>query len=292
MYNIKELELLHQQDVFSLLYINLAESIADNCGRHGEGAVREAVRRFARDRGYELAQEHRSLGIKTNLKSLYNMGYDLIDDPRTRRVVLHEEQDARLWEVYTCPMAELWVKAGKNNIGIWYCEECHRSLIDGYTNGKGQTNLSMMLTCSEDNHCRFSVYYRAANTDGEQRQQSFEDKPAENTLPLEDNISFKAAINAICIKLCYYMVEVSKEYFGAEGLCAVAQGLRSLAPELAARIRKNADATGSLLNVEYIKENFPLSLDSSEDALWSKYGANEARHLVQLHLLDAVSKLI
>lgn len=292
MYNIKELALSHQQDVLSLLYINLAASIADNCGRHGEGAVREAVRRFARDRGLELAQKHRSLGIKTNLKSLYNMGYDLIDDPRTRRALLHEEQDARLWEIYTCPMAELWGKVGKSNIGMWYCEECQRSLIDGYTNGKGQTNLSMMLTCPEDNHCRFSVYYRAANTDAEQKQQSFEDKPVENILPSEDSISFKAGMNAICIKLCYYMVEVSKEYFGAEGLCAVAQGLRSLASELAARIRKNADATGSLLNAEYIKENFPLSLDSSKDTLWSKYGANEARHLVQLHLLDAVSKLI
>lgn len=292
MYNIKELALSHQQDVLSLLYIHLAASIADNCGRHGEGAVREAVRRFARDRGCELAQKHRSQGIKTNLKNLYNRGYDLIDDPRTRRAVLRDGQDIRLWEVYTCPMAELWSKAGKSNIGMWYCEECQRSLIDGYTNGKGQTNLSMMLTCSEDNHCRFSVYYRAANTDGEQRRQSFEDKPGENRLPPEDSISFKAAMNVLCIKLCYYMVEISKEYFGDEGLCAVAQGLKSLASELAAIIRKNADATGSLLNAGYIEENFPLSLDSSTEALWRKYGANEARHLVQLHLLDAVSKLI
>lgn len=287
MYNITEIKYQNQQDCFSMLYLHLARSLSECCGRGAEGAVREAVRRMGREWGSEIRKKHVDAGLKTNLRSLYNAGLEYQVDPRTCEELISESEEVRLWEVRSCPLGDLWNKAGAGDIGLWYCEEFQRGLVHGYTDGKGQMNQPTFLTCRRDNHCRFSAYYRAANIEGEQRKQSFA-LPGEapsTPKPMRD-ADFVEGIRAQFIRLYASLLAVAKERFGDEGVRAVALGLRGLADELAPTMKRHADHTLNPCDEEFLRLNFPIALDTSKDDLWRQYGENDAPKLMQVNLLD------
>lgn len=179
MNTIQEIGLQNQQDFWAMLYMYMGKRIMDICGRRGEKAIRLGLRNMAVEKGRRLRADYLSKGVKTNLETLYAAGNNCSDDPRVRMEVLRQDEDIRIWEIYTCPMASLWLDQGQGWLGNLYCEENQHGLIQGFTGGKGQMNLTKKLTCHRtngcraDNYCRFSSYYRAANTDEEQRRESF-----------------------------------------------------------------------------------------------------------------------
>ena len=96
----------------------------------------------------------------------------------------------------------------------------------------------------------------------------------------------------LTIKTYYYLLEVAEEHFGSEGVCAVAQGTMAWAAAAISLLKRKASATLNACNSDFAAANFPLSLDSSKDALWAEYGKNDARALAQKHLLDAIRKAL
>lgn len=306
MYNLDEIKLQNQQDCLSKMYMELAKSICESTGKKAEGIIREAVRRYGADRGKELKEKHLNKGIKTNLMSLFTESCECSNDPRFRKNIIEQNEQVRLWEIYTCPMADMWNKSGKSKLGSFYCEECTHALVSAYTDGKGQTNLSNILICERDNFCRFSVYFRPANLSEEKRKLCFGD--AENTdvalAEKEENNSdimnneykacmfeeFKQDINTMFIKLYYYLLEVSQEILSDEGVCAIALGLRNLTKTILSSITTQAENTGNIVDKEFIYINFPLNIDSANEPLWEKYSKNDAKKLIDINFLIPLKK--
>jgi hypothetical protein len=286
MYNIIEIKYQNQQDCLSMLYLYLTENLVKCCGRSAEGTVREAMRRMGRDWGQSIRQKHVNAGVKTNLYSLYNIGLEYQADPRMCENLIEESEEVRLWEVRTCPMADLLYKAGAADRGLWYCEEFQRGMVAGYTDGKGQMNQSTFLTSRRDNHCRFSAYFRAANLEGKQRQESFA-APGEILTPKEMvNADFSEGIRIQFIRMYSYLLLTAKEHHGEEGIRAIALGLRGLSSKIASFMLRNADHTSSPCNEDFLKLNFPIGLDVSKEDLWLLYSSNDAPKFMQINLLD------
>lgn len=65
--------------------------------------------------------------------------------------------------MYHCPLAEVWKREDCTEAGRCYCEELAHSLLDAYTDGRGQANVSNSMTCDRDFFCRFAFYLRPAN---------------------------------------------------------------------------------------------------------------------------------
>lgn len=288
MYNLEEIKLQNQHDCYSRMYMFVADSINDIGGRKAEGVLREAVRRFGEDRGDTLREQHIKENIKTNLYSLFAKGGDAGHDPRFRQEIIREDSQVRIWEVFTCPMADMWNKNGKSKIGSCYCEEFMHAYVKAYTKGKGQTNISTILTCPRDNHCRFSEYYRPANLDEEQKKQSFEENEQDSNLKaaVKNEKEFKKAVNMMFIKLYYYLLGTAKEKMGDDGVSAVAIGLRKLAVASAEILKIQADHTGNPVNEAFVDRNFPLLLNTDDEPLWKQYDKNEAKTILKTSYLD------
>ena len=254
------------------------------------GPIREAVRRLGKDRGIALRDAHLAAGLKTNLISLYNSCQDFCPDPRFRDEVLVEEEQWRIWEIYTCPMADMWNNLGEGAIGNLYCEENQHAMVAAYTDGLGKTNLSKVLTCKRDNCCRFSAYFREADMSPEQAKASLPHRDPDYRAPesIPENASFSEGIKALTIKTYYYLLEVAKERFGSEGVCAVSIGLQNWAKFMIPELARHAKCTLNACNADFAAANFPLALDSKEDALWSDYDKNDARELMQIQMLDPI----
>ncbi len=281
MYNINEIAMENQNDFYSLLYLYLARSLEKNCGRAGEGAVREAVRRFAQKRGATLMQRHVDAGIKTNLKNMHKF-QDCPVDSRARARVRRDTEEVYLAEVYTCPMADIWRRYNGSRYGLWYCEEIHSGMLVGYTEGVGQPNLSERLTCERDNHCSISMFYRMANAPLGQGARSFVTS-SEAEVPLGDENQFHVSLGAHATNLHRSMFVVAKERLGKEGVNAIAMGLRDLAVECVAILQEKADHTLRPCDEEFVRAYFPISLCVGEG---SQTDCNEADVVLQTNLLD------
>lgn len=290
MYNITEIKDQNRQDCLSMLYMYLSRSLVDCCGRGAEGAVREAVRRMGEEWGRSIRKKHVAAGVKTNLVGLYNVGLEYRTDPRMYEELIKESEEVRLWEIRTCPMADLWNKAGEGDLGLWYCEEFQHGLVAGYTDGRGQMNQSTFLTCRRDNHCRFSAYLRAANLEGTQRAESFaaEGESPAAPRPLKD-VDFAEGIRTQFVKLYYHILASAEERYGSEGVSAVALGLRRMADVMVPIMKRHADDTLLPCDGAFLKLNFPIALNASEDEIWRQYDGHDARKIMQTNLLDRLA---
>jgi hypothetical protein len=293
MYNITEIKYQNQQDCITMLYLYLAQSLTDCVGRSAEGTVREAMRRMGKDWGRSLREKHVEAGVKTHLHSLYHVGLEYQTDPRMCEDVIKDSEEVYLWETRTCPLADLWNKAGAGYLGLWYCEEFQRGLLAGYTDGKGQMNQSAFLTCPRDNHCRFSVYLRAANLDGEQRKESFvfPGEPVRPHRTLED-ATFAEGAGLQFIKMYCCLLTAAEERHGGEGVCAIALGLRHLAETLVPVLRLHAEHTLETCDEAFLKLNFPVALNTAEDFRWRQYGNSDALRIMQVNLLDRLKNAL
>jgi len=287
-YNIEEIKSQNQSDCWSMMYIFVASSIREVCGRDGEGAIREAIRRLGATVGETARKKIAEDRLATNIVSLFRYGFNPVPDPRFRTLVLKEEEQVRLWEVHTCPFADLWKEYGAKDIGHLYCEEFYHSSIRAFTKGKGQTNLSKSLTHKGDNHCRFSVYFRPANLDPVHRAESFPGECGEQNKADEPVLKPHGAEISLEEKWLFtyvYLMETATERFGAEGSCAVALGLRKLALEMAKVMRIHASATGKTADGEFLKHNFPIPLDVVNETFWKTGNRNAAKTLLDFNFI-------
>lgn len=284
MYTIDEISVENQQDFFSRLYLFLAQQMLETCGRSGEGVVREAIRRFGAARGQALREKHIRSGLKANAQS-YILASDSATDTRERGVLLKLSEEVCLREVYTCPRAHLWANYMAEDLGLWYCEEFDRARFLAYTGGVGQHNLSERLTCPRENHCRFSIYHRRANTAPEDIANSFSQDPISAELP-EEIAAFHLSLGELCARLYCAVLAAARERFGAEGERAVATGLRQLAEDEAAFLVRKAEHTSNPCDTFFLNENFPLPLQAQNEPFLADCTDKSAARLLQVNLLD------
>jgi hypothetical protein len=285
MYNIEEIKLQNMQDHFSKMYLDLAEAIMVSCGIKGEEIIRKAVEKLGEDCGHEILNKHISDGIDTNIKNLFLEERFTKKDPRVRANYIKTDSQVCLWEVYSCPMADMWNSVpGGSKLGSFFCEEYTHALVRAYTEGKGQANLSDILTNKTDNHCRFSVYHRPANLTPEQKIRCF-GKGIECKNQTCSEEEFKKNMNKMFIKLYYYLLDEAVELDGNNGACAIAAGLRELTCDTAEAIRLKADHTGKPIDMEFMNKNFPLNIDVNNEPLWKQYSSHEAGKIMDVNFL-------
>lgn len=263
MYGIDEIALQNRHDSWALLYGFMARGIASTCGRAGEGAVREAVRRIGRAEGERtlVAVIAAGIGNGADLAAAFTGPLRRDPDPRFRVLVLADDPERTLWEVHTCPYSDVWKRSGFRAEGLWYCEEYRHAAVAAYTGGKGQTNLSKCLCSGRDNHCRFSVYFRRANIAADDRAARFTKAAAK---PVWDE---DAILRERWTLTWRSLADAARERLGGEGACGVATGLRACADALARETRLHADATGAVPDLEFIRSN--VALGDEEDAMYS-----------------------
>lgn len=288
MYNIEEIKSQNQYDCWSMMYMAIASSILKTCGRAGEGAIREGIRRLGALVGEGAREKIAAAGLGTNLSSLFKFGLDPTPDPRFRTLLIREDEQVRLWEIHTCPFADLWKSHGASDIGHLYCEEFYHSCVRAFTKGKGQTNVAKTLTHEGDNHCRFSIYFRPANLDPAHRAESFpESEDGADSAKVHRLESYGAGIplKEKCLLTYTFLLETAVERFGSEGSCAVALGLRGMAPEMAGAMRRHAEATGKKADEEFLSLNFPLPLKVADDPFWEPENRKAAGESLELNFM-------
>ena len=129
MYSPEQLEIIHLQDSYTIMYALLARQIINALGEVGDSIVREATRRYGKDRGRKRRQKHLELNVKINMHSLFAVCSDLPSDPRFRRDRLMLTEEERNSHTLICPMAQVWEEYGAKKIGRIYCEEFHRACM-------------------------------------------------------------------------------------------------------------------------------------------------------------------
>jgi hypothetical protein len=283
--SISEIGLQNKTDAWLSLFMYLSKSLIARCGRQGEGVIREAVRRYGRDCGSKLLTAHKEAGLKTNLISLFNVGCLFACDPRTRRRIITENQQMRRWEVHICPKAHIWNKSGQSQIGRFYCEEMIHALVKAYTNGKGQANISQMLTDPANIRCLFAVYYRAANVDEAQRRESFDLDTGKQITAPEDTPGYSESIGRQWISIYYYLLETALERLGKEGLNAIATGLRNLAKHLSEMLKTQADNTKNSCDAVFVEENAPLKIAVDSDVFWNGYEQHDSKKIYAINFI-------
>ena len=291
MYTYTDIRLQNKQDAFSAMYYYVSTSILNLCGaRAGEGIIREAVRRAGQASGEAQLARLREAGVKVNLHSLFHCGSDLVEDPRTRRKTIFDEEDRQVWEVHSCPMADFWNNRGAGRLGSFFCEEYQRARVLAYTEGVGQLNLSRTLTCPNDNACCFSSYFREANMSPARAKDSFahcDEGYKAPAAPADD--SFDDSVRNLTVSLYYHLWETARERRGQEGVCAVAEGLKQWAAQAIDALASQAQRTLMPLNQEFIEKNFPLPVDAAADPTWQLYPDSGARDLMQALVLTPIA---
>lgn len=117
MYSEQQMEIIHLQDSYTIMYALLARQIIDALGETGDSIVREATRRYGKDRGRKRRKKHLDLNVKINMHSLFAVCSDLPSDPRFRRDRLLLTEEERNSHTLICPMAQVWEEYGAKKIG-------------------------------------------------------------------------------------------------------------------------------------------------------------------------------
>ncbi len=308
MYNFNEIKQQNMQDAFSEMYRCLAESIMDRLGdMPGETVLREGIRRAGRDSGRRMLERVRSNGLSTNLKNLYAEGVtDRVDDPRVRGAVIVDEDDRRIWEIYSCPMAHLWNTNGASRAGSFFCEEFEYARVLAYTEGKGQLNLSNTLTCKRDDFCLFAAFFREANMTPERAEESREktreksreksfmesgkksgtESPAAAFSP----VSFEESIRRLTASVYYYILEAAEDLYGEAGVSAVAEGLRKWGSSAVKALGIQAEHTLKPMDAVFVRKNFPVPSDPLEDRAWEGCTGRRAPELMRSCVLDRIAE--
>ncbi len=289
MNSYSELPFQYEQDVWSLLFARAAQELKEVCGREAETVVRAAARTMGYKRGKAACEKAVAQGVKADLETLHSGCAWCSMDPRSRRRILRSKPDVVLYEVDTCPLAGLWATLGASDVGTWYCEEFTHGQMVGYTAGAGQVNLATLLTYighneniafMDDNCCRFSEYYRAANAVPALHDVAFgESLPAAEPA---DAAAQHADLRQRCVELLNELYAAAEEQLGTPGLCALANALRTAAPELAEIYRKHAADLLMEPDSAFLRLHFPLTLETADEPLWM----DSAAKFVQVNLLD------
>ena len=163
MYTPEEHFVMNLADIYSLLFGYIGDGLIRAFSMQGEASVREAARRFGKDRGRTLREKHLSIGAKINMKNLFSLYPDLPSDPRFKRELQTLSPQERISHTLFCPMAAIWESHGQKEIGRIYCEEFHPACYGEYGYGYTSVNLARTQTQENDEYCSFRVILRPAD---------------------------------------------------------------------------------------------------------------------------------
>lgn len=283
MYSYADQCIMDLSDNYTLLYSFLGRSLISRFGKDGERALREATRRYGRDRGETLRKKHEALGVKVNMQSLFTICSDLPPDPRFRRELQELNPEERVSHTLFCPMSDIWRQYGERYIGRIYCEEFHPACYCHYAFDYGRANLSMTLTQEEDDYCNFNVVLRAENLPDSLKPRCFAEydpgysAPKLNLPPVDGKKGFEC----ISVKIYYYILETSLEYLGNEAIASIAEGLQLAAKDASKRAQKTASNYKHRFDRDLIYDTYPLTMDRDKTTLWSGYTAHRAVELFE-----------
>lgn len=293
MYSEKEKEVIHLQDSYTIMYALISRKIMEELGFEGERIVREATRRYGRDRGRTRREKHVRLGVKVNMLSLFSIASDLPGDPRfvrDKRLLIPEERNSH---TLVCPMAEVWKQYNAQEIGRIYCEEFHRACYKEYGYGYTQVNLGQTLTEEGDPYCDFHVVLRKANVPVELRSKCFEECDKGYTAPDVSSVkdaSAKGGFASLCIRVYYYMLEVLREQQPEKAEATMLKALELWAEDTAFRLKRDSSAEGVALTEEYREKNFPLYTNIDADPLFPKYDKYGAKDLLKKGFYEVLDR--
>jgi len=255
MSRIEDLKNQNCQDVWPKLYYYIASELIAQYEQDGERALRCGIRRYGKDRGQHLRALHIEKGYPINMYSLF-MAYDLPDDPRFRRRSIKLNPSERLSETLVCPIADLWLNYDGRAVGRIYCEEYHHAMFGAYAEGS-QTNLGQTLTQEGDDHCRFSVYYRAANA-----VTAYQDTEADFSEFRE--MPYRVGIEMIVTRLLNDLYISAAEILGkSQAIDVFSEALILLAKDVAAQYHNFAESIDEKIDIEWLDKEFPLPLHQS-----------------------------
>ena len=282
MNRFEEIELENLQDSWVIMYTFIARELYERGGLKGEEALREAVRRYGRDRGLTNRRRLLEHGIKINLETLFHEGRDRPGEPRFLSKVIRSTREERISDTLICSFADVWKRYGAKHLGRIYCEEFHIACYQAFGFGKIKVNLSRTLTQDGDDRCFFYHTYRPENLTDEERRLSFEEydpgyvKP-ETAMPKPEG---KSGFNMLWIKMYFYLLEAAVEYLGETGRVLVSAGLRHAAAEQARVFLRQADDTERTVDRNYLTAHLPLRLEIDSEPLWESYDKYGAKRLL------------
>ena len=243
----EEIKAQFQFNCFGKLYAYLSSSLIQWGGVKGERLVRQSVVQYAQEKGERIRRHQVEAGISINLKNLFAEEPCCGADPRFYRVTLRDTKQAQLQEVYSCPLAKQWSALDETFAGSLYCEEYAHALIQGYTSGKGQANVSNSLTCPRDNRCVLAFYYRTANMTPQQ-QEAFENGT-------EASPAWSTGRNLLHLYDAFYQ-NVKNQ--GVDGVAALARGLRAFAKDIICAVPDQANRAGWALDTVFMNAFLPM----------------------------------
>ena len=283
MNRLEEIKLENLQDSWVIMYTFIARAWFDRGGFQGEIALREAVRRYGRDRGLTNRQRLIDNNIKINLETLFHEGRDRPGEPRFLSKVIRSTREERISDTLICSFADVWKKYNAKHLGRIYCEEFHIECYKAFGFGQTKVNLSRSMTQDGDDRCFFYHTYRPENLTDEQRRLSFEEydpgyvKPS-TPMPKPEG---KSGFNMLWIKMYFYLLEAAVEQLGETGRMLVANGLRHGAVEQAKVFLEQARATEREVDQIYLVDHLPLNLDIDGEPLWETYDKHGAKQLLR-----------
>ncbi len=283
MYTNNQLEVIHLQDSYTIMYALLAREIMNALGEKGERIVREATRRYGKDRGRTRREKHEALGVKINMHSLFGVCSDLPSDPRFRRDRLKLTDEERNSHTLVCPMAEVWDQYDARRIGRIYCEEFHRACYQEYAFGLTQVNLAQTLTQDGDGYCDFHVVLRKANVPSDKKAKCFAEYDPGYKVPQIDGSAAagKSGFSSLCVRVYYYMLEVLYEECPDQAVKVMTKALHVWAEDAAEHLIQESTEMHQKLSREFADKHFPLYVNMDDDPLWNKYDRYGAKELLK-----------
>lgn len=296
MYTMNEHCIMNLGDIYTMMFGYMGQELLREFGLRGEIAVREAARRFGRDRGATLREKHLSIGAKINMKNLFSLYPDLPSDPRFKRELQTLSPQERISHTLFCPMAAIWESHGQKEIGRIYCEEFHPACYSEYGYGYTSVNLARTQTQENDEYCSFRVILRPADLPAELRVKCFAEFDKDHREPdrrPELFLSGKDGFEMLSIKLYSHLLVTAVEQIGEDAIPVIAVALRKLAAETALLLKRTSEEYSVLPDDVFIYENVPISRRYEERKdFWRGYDICGAQSLWEKNFHIPLAELL
>ena len=283
MNRLEEIRLNSLQDSWVIMYTFLGRALLEKGGFQGEVALREATRRFGKDRGLTNRKRLLDNNIKINLATLFCEGRDRPGEARFVCYNTFEDEEEYSLCTHICSYADLWKKYDAKAIGRIYCEEFHIACYKAFGFGVTKVNLARSLTQDGDDRCIFNHTLRPANRTEEERTLCFarfdpDYKKPQKEMPKPQG---KDGFNMLWIKMYYYMLECALEELGDLGRAVIGSGLQTAAHEQAKAFLEEAESTERSVDRQYLADHLPLDLNPDGDPYWKVYNQYGALDLLK-----------
>lgn len=227
-----ELTYANQQDAFSLLYYHLSHALCQRFPAEGEQVVCTALDDMGAQLGTQLRQLHLDQELNTNLTVLFNPGYGISRDPRVWDCDQEWYEESRIWDVFACPLAQLWTDLGEDaaHLGALYCRRFYPALVSAYTQGLGTAEAEQCMTCGDD-CCHLTAFLPSANMDGQQKWGCFGRKDGPEDKDFEPT-DFSVYIGTQMLSFTQALLHRARQAFSTQGEEALSAGLDAFSAAL------------------------------------------------------------